>query len=118
MTYELIAFAADNRYLINFISHLIIFIGGLYVALHSRTIPRWLSTLLWYVGCASMLCALTIGLEWTFGAVFPLSYSQLGFLCEIFLHVSIAVTVATLFSQTLWNDIVKYRSQSGSSDHL
>lgn len=90
---------------INFICHCIMFIGGLYIAIHSRIIPKWLSTCLWYIGCSSFLIAITIVLGWIYGPQFQLSYDSLGFFGEILFNFWVAITTALFFFKTVLIDI-------------
>lgn len=98
---------------INFICHLTVFIGGLYIAIHSRNIPTWLSTCLWYIGCSSFFILITIILGWIYGPHFPLSYDNLGFFGEILFNFWIAGTTLLFFLYTLRIDIIhsKYRKK-------
>ena len=96
---------------INFISHLVIFLGGAYIALHSRQIPIWLRTPLWYVGASSLLTAITILFQWVLGDEFPLSYSNIGLFCEIMLNVNLSIAVALMFFSTISKDIKGYKSR-------
>ena len=89
---------------INLACYVVIFLGGFYVALHSRDIPRWLTTALWYVGMFAMFTAITIVLEFAYGQLFPLSYFQVGLFGEIAIKVTLACIVITLFLETVWKD--------------
>lgn len=90
---------------LNFVCHVIIFLGGFYVAIHSRLLPKWLVTCIWYIGISSWLAATSILLGWMIGEDFPLSYSKIGLFTELLLNINLAITVLILFSQTLINDI-------------
>jgi len=91
---------------INFICHLTVFIGGLYIAVHSRVIPTWLSTCLWYIACSSFLIMISMILGWIYGPQFPLSYQNLGFFGEILFNFWIAGTTLLFFLHTLRIDII------------
>jgi hypothetical protein len=91
--------------LINFICHLIIFLGGFYVALHSRVLPNWLVTCVWYIGLASLLIDITYLIEWTIGPESPLSFSHIGKISDAISHMIIAFTVWLVFVNTLLKDI-------------
>jgi hypothetical protein len=91
---------------LDFLCHIIIFIGGFYIAMHSRCIPRWLVTCIWYIGLSSFLNAVTILLQWTYGDAFPMSYSNVGIVTEIMLNVNLAVTVVLMFANTVREDIM------------
>ena len=99
---------------LSFLIHSIIFVGGLYVAIHSRLIPNWLSTCLWYVGLSSLFLSITIGIEFTFGSDFPLSYTNLGQIAELLDNVIIAFTIALLFGNTLYNDIKNKKNRTAN----
>lgn len=90
---------------VNFVCHLIIFLGGSYIAIHSRKIPTWLRTCLWYIGCSSFLIAITIILEWTLGQQFELSYYKIGIVAEILFNFWIAITTLVFFIKTIYSDI-------------
>lgn len=90
---------------INFFCHFTIFIGGLYIAIHSRAISNWLRTCLWYIGCCSFLTANTIILGWALGPSFELSYHKIGLFGEILFNIFIAITTVIFFVNTLAIDI-------------
>lgn len=94
----------DISIYVNLVCYLIIFLGGFYVALHSRDIPRWLVTALWYTGVFSFFTASTIILEFIYGQLFELSYFQVGLFGEIAMKVSLASIVIVLFLETVYKD--------------
>jgi len=89
----------------NFICCITIFIGGLYIAIHSRKIPIWLRTCLWYAGCSDFFTATTILLGWIFGPQFELSYNNVGIIGEILFNFWIAFTTIVFFFKTIRSDI-------------
>jgi len=101
---------------LSFLIHTIIFIGGLYVAIHSRIIPSWLATCLWYVGLASLFVAITIGIEYTLGSDFPMSYTNLGQIAELIDSSIIALTISLMFGNTLYNDIKNKKNRTSNHD--
>lgn len=101
---------------LSFIIHSIIFVGGLYVAIHSRIIPNWLATCLWYVGLSSLFLTITIGIEYTLGSDFPLSYTNLGQIGEILDNLIIAFTISLLFGNTLYSDIKNKKNRSSKNN--
>lgn len=103
---------------LSFIIHIIIFIGGLYVAIHSRLLPSWLSTCLWYVGLASLFVSVTIGIEYTIGPSFPMSYTNLGQLAELLDSAIIALTVFLLFAHTLYNDLKNKKKRHNTNKDI
>lgn len=86
---------------INFVCHSIIFIGGLYIAIHSRCIPIWLKTCLWYIGCSSFLINITIIIGWVLGSQCELSYSKIGLFGEVLFNILIAITTFVFFLTTI-----------------
>lgn len=89
---------------LNFIASFLAFLGGGYVALHSRVIPKWAVTCLWYIGLAGLLNAITFIVQWTLGQTHPLSHFQIGIVSETLLNITIAATVCLLFFHTVWQD--------------
>lgn len=104
----------DIMLFINFISHMLIFIGALYVALHNRQLPKWHITPLWYVGLSSFSCAIAIMCQWGLGSTFPLSYSSIGSITELALDISLASIAIIFLCITLKKDITNsaYRSKN------
>lgn len=103
---------------LSFIIHIIIFIGGLYVAIHSRIIPDWLSTCLWYVGLGSLFVSITIGLEYTIGSSFPMSYTNLGQVAELLDSAIIAFTISLMFGNTLYNDLKNKKNRHNTNKDI
>lgn len=89
---------------LNFLCHVLIFIGGFYVALHSRVLPTWGVTCLWYIGLCSFLNCITIFAQLAYGAGFFLSYANIGSITETILNISVAATVLIYFSNTISRD--------------
>lgn len=104
MILEFFQLVKDNILPLNFICHVLIFLGGLYVALHSRLIPNWALTSLWYLGLCSFINGLAIILQWTNGPEFFLSYSNIGTATETLVNIILALTVFSCFSNTLLKD--------------
>lgn len=96
---------------INFLCHITVFTGGLYIAIHSRSIPNWLRTCLWYIGCSSFLIAITIILGWVLGPNFELSYDRIGMFGETLFNIWISITTITFFIKTIAADIKYSRSR-------
>ena len=97
---------------INFICHLTVFFGGLYVAIHSRSIPQWLKTCLWYIGCSSFFIVIMMLLEWTLGSAFELSYTNAGIIGETMFNTWICVTTFIFFLKTVAEDIKHSKKRS------
>lgn len=100
--------------LINFICHLTVFMGGLYVAIHARNIPTWLRTCLWYIGCSSFLIATTMILGWILGPDFELSYDKVGVIGETMFNMLIAITTVMFFGKTVAIDIRQSKLRSNN----
>ena len=92
-------------------SNIVTFIGGFYIALHSRMIPKWLTTCLWYIGLASLLNAITHVVEWTWDSMHPLSHFQIGSFTEVLMTLSLGITIAILFFNTVWKDYLGARER-------
>lgn len=100
----IIEYLNNGMILVNFICHLVIFLGGFYIALHSRIMPTWAVTSLWYIGVSSFLALLTIIFDWIKGPEFEFSYTMLGRVAETLLHVNMAIMVGMLFFHTIYKD--------------
>lgn len=85
-------------------SNILVFIGSGYVALHSRVMPKWVVTCLWYTGLAALLNAITLVVELIEDQMHPLSHFQIGVVTESMMHVMLAVVVTLLFANTIWKD--------------
>jgi hypothetical protein len=86
--------------IVNFCAHISIFIGALFIAVYSRTLPHWHVTPLWYVGLTSCFTAITILIEWLLGPEFPLSYTVLGLFGETALNIAIAAIAIIMMIKT------------------
>lgn len=95
---------------INFLCYVIVFIGGFYVALHSRILPKWASTSIWYLGLSSFFVASTIVIEWIFGQHHPISHFMMGHFGEMIININLAVIVFFLFFHTVYADY-KHKNQ-------
>lgn len=100
---------------LDFFCHLVIFIGGFYIAIHSRVIPRWLVTCIWYMGAASLLTSTSIILQWVYGEEFPLSYMNIGVLSEVILNINLAIAFTLLFTNTVAADIKGSKKRNNST---
>lgn len=87
-------------------SNLTVFLGSGYVALHSRVMPKWVVTILWYIGLAALLDFITHVVEWTDDPTNPLSNYNLGPATDALMHLAIAVMVGLLFFHTVWKDYI------------
>lgn len=103
-------YAFNYELLINFIAHFLIFTGSFYVALQNRKLPQWHITPLWYVGLFSLLVCISVVLEWSIGADYPLSYNQIGRLSETAVDVCIALVATIMLTITVGRDI-RYRKK-------
>lgn len=104
MIANFIGYINDTILLINFLCHSTIFLGGFYVALHSRVLPTWAITGIWYIGVSSFLALLPIVFEWLNGPGFEFSYTMLGRVTDTFLHINVAIMVILLFLNTIYKD--------------
>ena len=75
---------------INFVCHILIFIGALYIAVYNEKLPIWHKTPLWYAGLSCLLTAITIILGGFFGQDFPMSYANIGVVGETALNICLA----------------------------
>lgn len=91
---------------LNFISHLLIFIGAFYIALHNRDLPEWLITPLWYLGLVHLFTGITAIIQWTVGPENPLSYWNMGLFGEVMCNIALSAIVVVMFVMTLRNDII------------
>lgn len=91
---------------INFVCHLLIFVGSFYVALHNRKIPQWHLTPLWYLGLANLFVSITILTQWVIGPEHPLSYWNIGLVGETICTIILAAIVVTMFAATVFRDII------------
>jgi hypothetical protein len=116
MILELLQLIKDNILPLNFICHLLIFAGGLYVAVHSRLLPNWMLTSLWYIGLGSCINGIAIIFQWTCGPDFMLSYNNIGTATETILNICLAATVFSCFSNTLLKDFKGMKQRKKVSD--
>lgn len=90
---------------VNFIAHLLIFIGTLYVAVHNRKLPQWHVAPLWYVGLASLLVCITILIQWSIGAEHELSYWNFGQYAELLVDIALAGVATIMLFVTVKRDL-------------
>lgn len=103
---------------INFTSCFLIFLGGGYIALHSRVLPKWAVTCLWYIGLAALLNAITILIEWTIGPLHPFSHFQIGKVTETGVLLMMAIMVGFLFFNTVWQDYLGAKRRKAIEEKL
>lgn len=96
----------NNAYInvINLVCYTMIFIGGFYVALHSRYLPKWATTSIWYLGLSSFFVACTIIVEWAVGQDHPMSHYMLGQIGELIMNVNLSIVVMFVFFHTVYHD--------------
>lgn len=92
--------------LINFICHLVVFVGLLYVSVHNRELDTWVVTPLWYLGMCSGFVAVTIITQWVVGPQHPMSYWTFGQLGEIAGHILLAGICFVMFVKTIKSEIL------------
>lgn len=105
MISQIISEIAAFSNIINFICYIIIFIGGFYVAMHSRILPNWATTSIWYLGLSSFFVASTIAIEWIFGQHHPFSHFMMGDFGEIVMNINLCAVVFFLFFHTIYHDL-------------
>ena len=110
------SFTNNYALTINFLAHLIIFIGAFYVALHDRKLPQWHITPLWYTGLCSLFVWITIVIQWSIGPEYPLSYWNAGIMGETLLHVSVALIAAVMFLRTMFTDLRNRKKRTLSTE--
>lgn len=103
---------------VNFVSSFLIFLAGGYIALHSRIMPRWAVTCLWYLGMFGLLNAITFLVEWVYGQTHELSHFQIGLATEAFVNTAFAVTVCLLFFHTIWQDYLGAKRRRAEATQL
>ena len=116
MILNIIEYVNDTILLINSICHVTIFLGGFYVALHSRVLPTWTVTGIWYIGVSSFLALLPIVFEWLNGPSFEFSYTMLGRVTDTFLHINVAIMVILLFLNTIYKDFKSVKNRKNDAN--
>ncbi len=101
MITEIITTINSYSIYINFIAHITIFFGTLFVAIYNTKLPHWHVTPLWYVGLASALVVISTILQWTIGAEYPLSYWNFGQVAEVLSNISLAAIAAIMLMSTV-----------------
>lgn len=104
MLTEFVAMVDTYSNIVNFICYTLVFFGGFYVALHSRLLPTWASTSIWYLGVSSFFVATTIVVEWVFGQHHPFSHFMMGHFGEMIINLNLAIMVGFLFFHTVYQD--------------
>jgi hypothetical protein len=108
---QMILFLKTHELLINFFCHAIIFLGGFYIAIHSRKIATWLRTCLWYIGCSSFLITISVIIEWALGPDIEFSFTNTQLLSRNLLYFWIAVTTFVFFIKTVMIDIKHFNNR-------
>jgi hypothetical protein len=85
---------------INFISHLIIFVGTFYVAMKNKNLPQWHITPLWYLGLFNLFISISIVIYWVMEPGHPLGYWQAGLIGETLSTLTLAFIAFVMFSAT------------------
>lgn len=98
----------------NFICHLLVFIGAFYIALHNRNLPQWLITPLWYLGLMHFFTGLTAIIQWTIGPEHPLSYWNMGLFGEVMCNVALSSIVLIMFFVTVREDFIGIKNRRKS----
>lgn len=113
MISDLVYFLNSIGLAINFVAHLLIFFGILYVAVYNTRLPKWHITPLWYFGCFNLLTSLTVLVQWFTGAEHPLSYWNFGSVTEAGINMSLVLLVGVMFLATFKQ---KERSNENKSE--
>lgn len=113
---QLISFLKEYELVINFFCHFTVFIGGFYIAIHSRKIATWLRTCLWYIGCSSFLITISVVLQWVLGADFELSYANTQIISHTLLYMWIVITTLVFFLKTVAIDIKHSKQRKSDFD--
>lgn len=116
MILDTIQLIENHMLLVNLTCHILIFLGGFYVALHSRVLPTWGVTCLWYIGLCSLLNCLTIFAQLVYGPGFFLSYANIGSITETILNISVAATVLIYFNNTISRDFRGMKKRKKAED--
>ena len=85
---------------LNLLCHLAIFVGTFYVILHSKNLPKWHITPLWWAGLSCLLTALSIIMGYAFGDDFPMAYVHIGTYGETALNICLAVIAVSFIVST------------------
>lgn len=99
---------------VNFVTHLIIFVGTFYVVLHNHNLRQWHITPLWYLGLIHLFTAITVIIQWTLGPENPLSYWNMGLFGEALCNVALSAIVIIMFFFTVrqeWRESKKLKKQ-------
>jgi hypothetical protein len=111
MISEFISIVSAYSTIINFFCYIFVFLGGLYVAMHSRILPKWAITSIWYLGLSSFFVAVTIIVEWIFGQHHPFSHFMMGDFGEMIININLCAMVFFLFFHTLYHDFMNKRGR-------
>lgn len=105
MLSEFIANVTAYSNIVNFICYVFVFLGGFYVAMHSRVLPKWATTSIWYLGLSAFFVAITIVVEWCFGQHHPFSHFMMGDFGEMIMNLNLFAIVFFLFLHTIYHDM-------------
>jgi hypothetical protein len=83
--------------LLNFISHLMIFLILTYIVFHREIFNKFHSTVVWYTALASFFISVTIFIEWIFGKENTLSHSHIKILSESIFFINIMILLSVLY---------------------
>lgn len=111
MIREIINFIDNASNLIILINGIALFLGGGYVAIHSRTVPKWAQTSLWYLGVFGLIAAISIVVEWVDGQMNPFSHFMIGNVINLIMLIIMTVTVGIMFANTVWIDVRKRKER-------
>lgn len=80
---------------LNLMFHVTIFTAIFIFILKNHKLPGWHTTPLWWVGLSSLLCSISILIQYIFGSTFVLSYKNVGLILEVILNGSLALLALT-----------------------
>lgn len=112
MVSSAIQFTRDIELYVNFASFIIMFVGGLYIAILNRRITQCIRTPLWYIGACSLMLAMSIIVEWISGPLNELSYSNINHMGSMIIHLNVTFIVIAVFFKKITKDRKSKRSIS------
>lgn len=116
MVSSVIQYTREIELYVNFASFLIMFFGGLYIAILNRNIPHCVRTPLWYIGACSLLLAISIIVEWISGPLNELSYASVNHFGSMLIHMNVAFIVVAIFFKKIAKDRKLRRSKKAVSE--
>jgi hypothetical protein len=94
---QALSLLSDYGEAVNLVCCLIIFAGGLYVAINPGPRPHWLVTSLWYASASALFVASTLVVQFIYGEDFELAYDQLGVIGEFLFKIFVSIIAFGIF---------------------